>query len=119
MAGPEGAGRALAVDVDLLFTAVNGVGFQLAGIMGNVVEQIEPGFRKIMSENTACQVRDDLPVCQRAVDRGTHGAEIALTDGRVQGRAGQFAIRQVNAIASGRHHHLFQELGSDLVAEPP
>ena len=71
---------------------------------------------KEMGEDPTCQVRDDLPIGQRAIDPGAHGAEIALAELRPDRRAGQFQIWQDNIERRRRKRHLTEELGADLVA---
>ena len=60
---------------------------------------------------------EDLTIGERAVDRGTHGAQVALPDLRVD-RTGEFAIGKGDAGSVCGHHRFLQEFGPDLVTEP-
>src|SRR5512138_1342617 len=74
----KGAGRALAVDKQLLLRAVYTMFFKLARVVRHVVEDLQPGFRQDLSEGFPRQMCDDLAVCQRTVDAGPHCSEIFL-----------------------------------------
>ena len=74
-------------------------------------------MRKPVRERRARQVREDLPVRERAVDRGVHRAEVLLPLRRVDRRARELAVGQRDAEAARRLGQADEELGADLVAE--
>ena len=117
MARPEGPGRPLPVDVELAGVAGHDVRFQLAGVVRYVVDEVEAAAGHHVGEHLAGEVGDHLAVGQRTIDRRAHGAEIALPQRRFDRRAGEFAIRQVDAVLGRGNRHLAQEFGADLVAE--
>ena len=117
MLRPERPRRALAMHVQLAQPAVDDVPLDLAGVVRHVVEQRELRSGQHGLEDTARQMREDLPVRQRTVDRRAHRAEVAFARGRADRRAGELAVGQHDAGGRGRHRHLPQELGADLVAE--
>src|SRR6516164_8960806 len=94
MAPSEGPCRTLAVDVEKLVNAPYLVLFELAGVVRYVEQQRQLGMREELREYLTRQVADDLPVGKRAVGSGTHGADIAPTKLRGDGRAGELAIGQ-------------------------
>ena len=88
MPGPKRAGCSFAMDVEVASPAVDSVRLDLASIVRDVIEQLQPAVRKEVTEDAARIVAEDLTVRERAVDRATHCAEIALPDLRVDRRAG-------------------------------
>ena len=118
MARAEGARCALAVHIQAARLAVDRMPLLLAGVVRNVVDQGEMGPRHEVGEHLAGEVGDDLAVGQRAVDRRAHGAEIGLADRRVDGRAGELAVGQFDAVPRRGNHHPFEEFGADLMPQP-
>ncbi len=117
MARTEGARRALAVHVELAPLAVHDMLLDLAGVVRDVVKQRQARFRDDLREGLAHEMREDLPVGQRAVDRRAHGAEIILAQRGVDRRAGELAVGQDDAVARRGDGHFLQELGADLMPE--
>src|SRR6516162_2962760 len=70
-----------------------------------------------MRENPTRQMSQNLAVGKRAIDTGTHGAEITLANLGMDRRASEFEIGQRNAVRGRREGHFAEELGADLVAE--
>ena len=63
-------------------------------------------------------MRQDLPIGQGAIDPCIHGADILLTFGRLDGRAGQFTIGHVNAKARGSLGKHDKIIRTDLMSQP-
>ena len=80
MARAKSARRSFAMDKELHLSSVNHVLFDLTGIVRHIVEQRQLGLRKDFRECLAHEMRDDLPIGERAVDACAHGAEIVLAD---------------------------------------
>src|SRR5262245_84190 len=118
MAGAEGARRALAMHEQPSPGAVNVVLFDLAGVVRDVVEQPQIGPRQDFVERLSDQMRDDLAIGQSAVDRGSHCAQVFLSDRRVDWRTGQLAVGQFDPVTGRAHSHLFQKLSPDLMPQP-
>ena len=118
MTGPEGAGRAFAMNEQITVPAIDRMPFDLAGIVGDVEQQAHITVGKKVTENAPCVVAEDLTIGECTVDRGPHRAEVALADLRVDRGAGEFAVSELDAGRFRGHHHLLQELGPDLVTEP-
>ena len=116
MAGAEGAGGALAVDIELALAAVDDMGLLLAGVVGDIVKQAQVRPQHI-PEHLACQVGDDLAIGQGAVDAGAHGAEVGAAQVGVEGGAGQLPVRQVDAVLAGGQGHALEVVGADLVPQ--
>jgi hypothetical protein len=74
-------------------------------------------FRKEMREHAAHEMRDDLTVGERAIDRGAHRAEIALPQFRADRCAGELEIGQRDVVRRRGERHLAQKLYADLMAE--
>ncbi len=117
MAGAEGARCALAVHVQATRLAVDRVRLELAGVVGDVIDQGQVGSWQHVREHLAGQVGDDLTVGQGTVDRGAHRAEVGLPQRGFDGCAGKFAVGQLDAIPWRSDHHLPEEFGTDLVAQ--
>src|SRR5262249_35225206 len=118
MARAEGAGRALAMREEQAPAAVYVVLFDLASVVRNVIKKLQIGLRQNFAERPSDQMRDDLAVGQSAVDCGAHRAQILLADRRVDRRAGQLAVWQLDPVAGRARRHLLQELRPDLMAQP-
>jgi len=115
--GTEGPRCALTVHVKLASPALDYVALDFAGVVGDVVEQLEIRFGDALGEDLAREVGQDLPVCQRTVDGRAHGPQVALADLGADRGAGQLPVRQIDAVSCRDHHHFAQELGADLMAE--
>ena len=76
----------LAVDIEAARLPVDVMSLFLAGVMRDVIEQIQLRRRQDLFEDAACQCRQYLPIGERAVDAGTHGAEVSLAERRGQRR---------------------------------
>ena len=113
----KGPGRAFAMHVELPQLASDAVLFQLAGVVRYVVQQRQLRRRQQLGEHLAHQVRQDLPVGQRAVDGGAHGPQVFLAEFRVDRCTGQLAVGQRQPIARRCHDHPAQEFGTDLVPQ--
>src|SRR3989337_1073886 len=55
-----------------------------------------------LCEGLPHEMGDDLAVRQGAVDRRPHRSQVGLADGRLDRRAGQLAVRQLDAVTGGR-----------------
>src|SRR5262249_29164014 len=108
----------LAMHEKLAPPAVDLMLLDLAGVVRHVVEKIELRGGEQRLERIAREMREYLPVGERAVDRGAHGAQVALSDRRAGPRAGELAIAERNARVLRGDRHLAQEIGADLVAQP-
>src|SRR5512144_2348672 len=97
MSRPEGACRSLAMDKELPFLTVDLMFFDLARIVGDVEQQLQSRLRQATREDFADQMSDDLAIGERAVDRGAHGAKVALPESGADRRAGELPIGQPNA----------------------
>ncbi len=117
MSRPEGACRALAMDEEPPRPSVDDMRFLLAGIVRDVIEQRQRCAPKDLGKRLPRKVGENLAVGKRAVDAGAHRAEIAYSQGRLQRRAGEFPVGQVDAGGGCRDGHLAQVIGADLVAE--
>ena len=73
-------------------------------------------FGEEMAEDASGEMGDDLAIGQRAIDAGSHGAEIALPS---SDRIGAQASSRSGSASPGRggDRHFAQELGPDLMAE--
>src|SRR5512139_663454 len=94
MAGTEGPRCAFAMHEKQAVLAVDLVRLDLAGVVRHVEQQAQVSVRKVMREDAPHDVSEDLAVGERAVDRRTHGTEIALADVGLDGRAGKLAVGQ-------------------------
>ena len=65
---PECAGRALAVDEEIAALSVDGVRFDLAGIVGDVEQKAQIVPWEEMGENTPGVVSENLTIGERAID---------------------------------------------------
>ena len=117
MAWPERSRRTLAMHEEPLHHGADSMRLDLARVVRDVVEQRQLRLRHDLGKGLAHQMRDDLPVGERAVDGRAHGTQVRRAERRVDRRAGQLAVRQLDAMARRRHHHAFEELGADLMAE--
>src|SRR6185437_5030108 len=118
MAGAESSGRALAMNEKRAALAAHQMRLDLAGVVGNIEQQVQIPARKEMPEDAAGEVTENLAIGEGAVDGRAHRAEVALTDIRRDWRAGQFAVRKRNARRLRGDDHVPQEFRADLVAEP-
>ena len=75
------------------------------------------GARNRVIEHTTGEVGEDLAVCQRTVDAGTHGPEIGASETGFDRRTGQFSVRQPDAVLSGFGGHELEIVGADLVSQ--
>ena len=95
------------------------VALQLGHVVGHVVDQRQAAvlLAQDAAEDLAGRVGDGLAVGEGEVGRRAHGAEVLLPLRRGEGRAGQLAVRQLDAVA--RHHrvHAAHVVRADLVAE--
>jgi len=117
VAGTQRPRGALAVHEQPPRLAVHGVSLFLAGVVRHVVDQRQPGLGKEAREHLPRQMRQDLPVGQRAVDGRPHGAQILAPECRFERRTGQFAVRQHDAVLRRGGRHARQEIGAHLVAQ--
>ena len=118
MTRAEGAGRPLAMHEQPPGLAVHLVGLFLAGVVRDIVEKLQLRIGIDAGKHLAGEMGDDLAVGQGAVDTGAHGAKITLSHRRTDGRAGQFPIRQPDAVFLCGERHLALEFGADLMAQP-
>ena len=107
------------MDVEVLVDAVDAMPFDFAGVVRDVVEQPEIRIRQERRECGTREMREDLPVGERAIDRRAHRAEIALPERRLDRRACKLAIRNRNAGRFRGDCHLAQKIGADLMAKSP
>ena len=80
MSGWKRARCALAMHVEFASPAIELVLLDLAGVVRNVVEQSELGARNDFTKSLTCEMRENLPIGERAIDRCTHCVKVALTD---------------------------------------
>ena len=95
--GSEGAGRAFAMNEQITVLSIDRMPFDLAGIVRDVEQQAQITVGKEVAENAPRVVAEDFAIGERAVDRGPHRAEVALADLRVDRRAGEFAVGELDA----------------------
>src|SRR4029450_126741 len=117
MTRSERARCALAVNEQLLRLAVDAVEFDLARVVGDVEQQVERSVRKEAPDDPACVMAENFPIGERAIDRRTHGAEIALADLGADRRACEFPIGEGGSGRFRRGRHLLQILAPDLMSE--
>ncbi len=117
MPGGEGAGRALAVDVEPARCTLHQMLLHLTGVVGDVEEKRQGGLGKEPREDASRDGTDDLPVGERTVDRSPHSAQVARAHRRVDRRAGQLPVDKGDAMLGRGDDHVAQELGADLVPE--
>ena len=79
MSWPKRPRRPFAVDKKLHLPVVDDMFFDLTGIVRDVIEQRQLGLGNDFANRLAHEVRDDLPIGERAVHRRAHGAEIGLS----------------------------------------
>src|SRR6516225_11969493 len=68
-----------------------------------------------MGEDPPGVVTENFAVCQCAVGRRPHRAEIAAADLRVDRGTGKLAVRKHDAALAGGHHHFLEKLGANLM----
>src|SRR3990172_9572239 len=117
MTGPEGARRTFSVHIEQAPSPFDLVPFRLARIMRHVEQRFDPCLRKKMPECAPRQMCENLAVGERHVDGGVHRAEVLLALGRMDRRAGEFAVRKFQSEALcglGKAHEV---IGADLVPQ--
>jgi hypothetical protein len=97
--------------------SVDGVRFDLAGIMRNVEQQRKLRAGKEALKNAPRTVAEDLVVGEGAVYRGSHRAEVAPADLALYRRTGEFAVGEANSRRLRSDHHALGVIGCDLVPE--
>ena len=97
--------------------AVDGVLLRLARVVRNVEQCFKRGMRQNQPERLAREMRQDLPVGKRAVDRRIHGADILPAFRRIDRRAGEFAIGQFDPEPRSRLRQAHEIVGADLMTE--
>ena len=117
MSRPERACRSLAMDKELPLLTVDLMLFRLARIVRDVEQQLQSRLRQATREDLADQVGDHLAIGERAVDRGAHGAKVALPEIGADRRAGELPIRQPDAEPRRGESHFAQEIGADLMTQ--
>src|SRR5262245_5414855 len=117
MSGAEGAGRALAMDEQARPLSIHHMLLGLAGVVRNIVQERQLGLRMNVAESLPYEMGNDLAVGERAVNSGSHGAKIGFSDGRTNGCASQFPVRQFDSIPGCACGHACEKLGADLVAQ--
>ena len=115
----KGPGCALAMNEQITPHSVHEMTLDLASVVRDIEQKAQFIVRKEVREDAADVMAENLAIGERAIDRRPHRAEVALTDLRIDRRAGEFAIGKVNTGLLRSHDHLFQKLGSDLMAEAP
>ena len=118
MAGAERPRGPLAMDEEAGQYPIDHMLLDLAGVMRDVVEQRKGCLWQDVGENLSDEMRDDLSIGQRAVDRRPHRAEILLSNLRIDRGAGQFTVRQFDMVSRRSRDHALQKLGPDLMTEP-
>ena len=78
MIGSEAPRCAFAMDKQLTTGAMDDVPFNLAGIVGYIVQERELYIGDDFAEGVPNQMGNDLPVRQSAIGGGPHGAQILL-----------------------------------------
>src|SRR5215467_13219954 len=68
------------------------VGFNLAGVVGYIEQQIEVGIGEKVRENAPCVMPDDLAIGEGTIDGGTHCADQGQCWPALSRRAGELAV---------------------------
>ena len=89
--------------MSLLRPRSHDVGFQLAGIVRYVEQQLEVCIREEVVEDALAEVTKDFPVCQCTIDPGAHCSEVALSKLRLDGRTRQGPYSMKNHNQGDRH----------------
>src|SRR5438094_10149361 len=98
MSRAKGARRALAMHVELARSSAGAEILDLAGVMRDVIEERQMRLREHVGEHLAQEMREDLAVGERAIDRRTHGPEIVFPDFGMDGGAGELAVGNIDAV---------------------
>ena len=112
----KAAGCAFAMHEQLSTAAIDGMLLNFAGVMRYVVQQSKFGVRQNLGKRATHQMRDDLPIGERAIGGGTHRAQIISPQFGMNRGAGELAIRDV---AIPLNYHTLQIIRADLMAETP
>lgn len=119
----EGARGALAVNEQRHGLAVDHVLLDLGDIVTHVVDnvhvQIVGAHLEHLAEGLARQKRQNGPIHPREIRSGCHAAEIILALGRLDGRAGELAIVDLDSVATHDSLHIDKRVRSDLMAQSP
>src|SRR5271157_3138921 len=101
--GPESARGPLAVDAHLHPLPVDLVRLDLAHVVRDVVNLVQIPIGQLALEHLgktlARQVRQNLPVAESEIGSGLHGAQVAAAFRRMERRAHQLPVGQVDAVA--------------------
>ena len=119
MARTEGTRRPFAVNVELLHLAVRAVLLDFARVVRDVVEQRQLRLRQNVGKDLAHEVREDLAIGERAIDRGTHCTQVLLADGRVDRSARQLSVWEADRVLTGGDRHPLEKLSADLMTQTP
>ena len=76
----KGTGSPLAMNEKISLHAVDFMLFEIAGVVRDIVEQVERGMREQPMHGFAGKVGDNLTVRQCAIDACTHCTEVALAE---------------------------------------
>src|SRR3989338_996634 len=121
VAGRKGARGALAVDAQPPLLAVHDVLFYLGDVVADIVDEREAQLRRtdIQGPQKALfsQAHDHLPVGPGIVRGRSHGGEVILSFGRIDRRAGQLAVRELNPVLGHRLAHDLEKILAGLIAQ--
>src|SRR5688572_32339127 len=84
--------------VQLSRCSVDAMLFHLARVVRYVVEQRQLRFRENIRKDLPHEMREDLAIRKRTVDRGAHCAQIPLTDVGIDRGACKLTIRQADVV---------------------
>ena len=70
-----------------------------------VLEAMLPYLREHFGKGSAGKVSENLPIGQCAIDSGSHRTQVCPPQIRIQRCAGQFTVRQADAVLRGGNRH--------------
>ncbi len=117
MAGTKGSSSPFAVHIQGHSPAVDCMLLDLAGVVADVRDQGQEGFRQEEGKGFPDQVGQDLAVGQGAIDSAGHGLIKVLTFRGVDRGADQFPFRQVHPVLGCSPTQDLEIICADLVAQ--
>src|SRR5215467_4325330 len=118
MAWTKSPRGSLAMHEQRFLDTANDMLFDLARVVGHIVQKLQSGFRLNLGESLPRQMRQNLTIGQGAVDAGPHGAEVFLAEWRMDRGTGQLTIRKFEALCRRTLHHPAEEVCADLMSQP-
>src|SRR3990167_8015266 len=115
----ETAGRAFAVNDEFFHYAPDDVLFNFRDIVGNIVENgyLSAAFSQDFAPDLSDFIGDDLAIRPGKIGSRSHSGKIALSPRRLEWRASQLPVRQINAIVLELTQHHPNVVSGDLVPQ--